>query len=125
MQIEQRKFRRYNLSLPVRVWSKSRASHVVAASTRDISARGIYLVLSQEFELGTDLELEITLPLKLAGGHVSLIRCRGKLSRIERIAPEGKIGIGTTIDYFEFSNESPSATDQPPVVPPNIESNNN
>jgi c-di-GMP-binding flagellar brake protein YcgR len=104
---EQRKHRRYNLSFPVRVKPKSKdiAAPPIETSTKDISARGIYLVLSEELELGSELELEITLPAELAGGKSVKLRCRGKVARLEPKNAEGKVGVGAVIQDYEFFHE--------------------
>ena len=105
---EQRKHRRYNLAFPVRVQSKSRATAAppIETSTRDISARGIYLVLSEGLEMGPELDMEITLPAELAGGKSVKLRCRGKVARLEPKNNEGKIGVGAVIHDYEFFHEA-------------------
>ncbi len=100
--IEQRKHRRYNLSLPVRVRSKARAAPPLETATKDISAEGIYFTLSQELELGAELELEIALPSELPSGQKVRVRCCGKIARVERMDSTGKIGVGATIESFWF-----------------------
>ncbi len=100
--IEQRNHRRYNLSLPVRVQAKDRAAAPVEASSKDISGYGIYLILSEEFELGAELELEIALPAKLFGWESVRVHCRGRIARVERMDSPANIGVGITIESYEF-----------------------
>lgn len=108
---EQRKHRRYNLAFPVRVQSKSRdtAAPPIETSTKDISAHGIYLVLSEGLEMGSELDLEITLPAELAGGKSVKLRCHGKVTRLEPRNAEGKIGVGAVIQDYEFFYEAKQA----------------
>ena len=100
--IEQRKHRRYNLSLPVRVRSKTPAAPLIETATRDISAQGIYFALSEGVELGSELELEIALPPELCQGKTVQVRCRGKIARVERANSHGRIGVAVTIKHYEF-----------------------
>lgn len=105
---EQRKYRRYYLSFPVRVQPKSKISTAppIETSTKDISAHGIYLVVSEDLEMGSELDLEITLPAELAGGKIVKLRCTGKVARLEPKNAEGKIGVGAVIQYYEFFHEA-------------------
>ncbi len=108
--IEQRKHRRFSLSLPVLVSpvrGKAKEARTIDASTKDISAQGIYLVLSQEVEIGSRLELEVTLPLGISGGKPVRIRCQAKIARVEPADSEGKIGVGARIDHYEFLRDEP------------------
>ena len=108
---EQRKHRRYNLAFPVRVRPKTRATTAptIETSTKDISAHGIYLVLSEGLEMGSELDLEITLPGELAGGKSVKLRCRGKVVRLEPKNAEGKIGVGAVLQDCEFFHEAKQA----------------
>ena len=108
---EQRKHRRYKLSFPVRVRPRTRdaAAPAVETSTKDISAHGIYLVVSEDLEMGSELDLEITLPAELAGGKVVKLRCRRKVARLEPKNAEGKVGVGAVIQAYEFFQEDQRA----------------
>lgn len=104
---EQRKHRRYSLAFPVRVKPRTQdgTAPTIETSTKDISAHGIYLVISEDLEMGSELDLEITLPTELAGGKIVKLRCRGKISRLERKNAEGKVGVGAVIQDYEFFQE--------------------
>ena len=66
-----------------------------------MSSGGFFLVTSEEWKLGAEIECELQLPMKAFGGRPVGIRCRGKVARI---VPQesGRIGIGATIDQYEF-----------------------
>jgi PilZ domain-containing protein len=98
--------RRYRLALPVRIKPKSRSGPVIETSSKDLSARGIYLVLSENLELGSELDLEITLPEEISGGNIVKLRCRGKVARLEPRDAEGKIGVGAVIQSYKFFHEA-------------------
>ena len=101
---EHRKYRRYNLTLPVRV--KSRTSEIdapaIETSTTNLSAHGIYLLISEDLEMDSALDLEITLPAELTGGNSVKLRCRGKVVRLEPKNAAGKFGVGAVIQDYSF-----------------------
>ena len=74
---------------------------MIDTATRDISARGIYFSLNGDFELGTELECEITLPPELCHGNSMQVKCRGRIVRVER-NDEDSIGVAATIEDYEF-----------------------
>lgn len=99
---ERRKHRRYDLSLELHVRPRSkRASPAVQTYTRDISARGIYFGLSEQMTVGSELDLELTLPPELCAGKNVRIRCRGRIVRLEK-PDSGTAGIAATIESYEF-----------------------
>jgi len=100
---ERRTFRRFELSFPARVRDRSGALAQTETSTRDICARGLYFTVAQEYEVGSKIECILTLPPECCQGHTVLVRCRGKVVRLERQAP-GRIGVGATIESYEFLN---------------------
>src|SRR5450631_954690 len=98
--LEQRVHRRFDLALPMRVRVKAEAPHMLETSTKDISARGIYFSLSGNFELGTELECEVTLPPELCQGNSMQVKCRGRIVRVER-NEDDTIGVAATIEDYE------------------------
>ena len=99
---ERRIHRRFDLSLPVKVRVKTQVAAEIATATNDISARGIYFSMSGDYELGSELECEVTLPPELCQGNAIQVRCRGRIVRVERRDVEGKIGVAATIEDYEF-----------------------
>ena len=83
----------------VRVRAESR--NMIDTSTKDISARGIYFNLNGDFELGTELECEITLPPELCQGNSMQVKCRGRIVRVER-NEDDTVGVAATIEDYEF-----------------------
>lgn len=104
--IERRRYHRYLLSLPVRVRSKAKAGELVETSTKDISAHGIYIFLPEELELGSELELDIKLPVEISGMKDVRVHCRSKIARLDRKLEEGRVGVGAVIEHYEFVQES-------------------
>jgi c-di-GMP-binding flagellar brake protein YcgR len=99
---ERRKYRRYDLSIEVKVKPRKRAASPVKTVTRDISARGVYFDFSERMEPGSDVEFELNLPPELAAGKSVRIRCRGKIVRVDTPKGEGTTRIAASIENYEF-----------------------
>lgn len=99
---ERRRHRRFDLSLPVKVRVKTQVAAQVTTSTKDISARGIYFTISEDLDIGSELECVLTLPPELCQGNTIQVRCRGKIVRVERPDTDNNIGVAATIEDYEF-----------------------
>lgn len=102
---ERRTQQRFSLNFPLQVRlqtpSKTKAAHVQTL-TRDISARGLYFTLSEPCEPGSPVECVLTLPAEFCQGKTVQIYCAGHVIRVEHPDVENRIGIGATIDRYEF-----------------------
>ena len=100
--MEHRRHRRYHLSIPVEVRYPEREEPSLRTASRDISAKGIYFVLSPGVELGAELEFDMVLPPQLCQGRNVRVRCRGRVVRRDGPDEQGCIGIAAVIDEYEF-----------------------
>jgi hypothetical protein len=98
---ERRIHRRFDLALPMRVRVRAQTPQLLDAATKDISARGLYFNLHGDFELGTELECEVTLPPELCQGNAIQVKCKGRIVRVER-GDDDVIGVAATIEDYEF-----------------------
>jgi len=69
--------------------------------TENISASGCYFHLVREVPVGTNLELEITIP-GTGQEPEDRVCCRAKVVRVDRTAGNGRVGVATTIDSYHF-----------------------
>ncbi len=99
---DQRKHPRFALALPAKVRLQTVAEPSIEACTKDISSKGIYFVMSQNPEPGSELEFEVRLPEEITGGKTIQLRCRGKIVRVDRRESEDQVGIAATIEQYEF-----------------------
>lgn len=106
--IEQRQHRRYNLSLPVRMSPKNSGASPAIASSRDISAQGIYLTVSKDFDLGSNFELDLDLPQALSQGVPVRIHCRVKIIRVDKLNESDKVGVAGQIVSYQFIRDEPA-----------------
>jgi PilZ domain len=102
---ERRTARRYDLSLPVII--RMPAEQVTGAQegkTRDISTRGLYFILDQNVEAGSELDITLTLPAEITHGSEVLVRALGKVVRVEPREEDGnsRMGIAAVIERYDI-----------------------
>lgn len=102
---ERRTARRYDLTLPISV--RSAAENLVTRQdgrTRDISTRGLYFVLHQDLEAGSDLDITLTLPAEITRGGDVFVRAHGKVVRVERRLEDGesRMGVAAVIERYDI-----------------------
>ena len=101
----QRRFRRYGVKFPCRVKPRASCKSAVPSDleveTLDVSRGGLFFLVSAEWTIGTAIEFELDFPDLVVGRPVK-IRCRGTVTRVVQ-QEEGRIGIGATIDHYEYS----------------------
>ena len=81
--------------------SKKPVETAISVETRNVSTGGIYFEASADWELGTEIECLLHLPVKAFGGRPVGIRCRGKIVRVDHPRSD-TVGVGATIEHFEF-----------------------
>jgi PilZ domain len=76
--------------------------------TADLSAAGVFIQADGDFEVGSNIEFDITLPAEVIGsGQDVEIRCQGRVVRsadpkARRQRDKGKGGVACVIDQYEF-----------------------
>jgi c-di-GMP-binding flagellar brake protein YcgR len=102
---ERRTARRYDLSLPliIRVPTEQ-ALDSQKGKTRDISTRGLYFVVEQNLEAGSELDLTLTLPAEVTHGSEVFVRALGKVVRVEQRSEDGnpRMGIAAVIERYDI-----------------------
>ncbi len=102
---ERRTARRYDLTLPVIVRvSTKRYVEKQEGSTRDISTRGLYFVIDQSVETGSQLDLTLTLPSEITRGSEVSVRVLGRVVRVEpRIEDQTpRMGVAAMIERYDI-----------------------
>lgn len=102
---ERRTARRYDLSLPVIIRVPAeRLADTQKGKTRDISTRGVYFVLDQDMEAGSELDITLTLPAEVTHGSEVFVRAQGKVVRVERRNEEGtpRMGVAAVIERYDI-----------------------
>src|SRR5271163_5090770 len=102
---ERRTTRRYDLTLPILIRV---AAEQVADSqngrTRDISTRGLYFVIDQDLEAGSELDITLTLPAEMTHGTEVFVQAMGKVVRVERRTEDGtvRMGVAAVIERYDI-----------------------
>jgi len=102
---ERRIARRYDLSLPVIIRIPAEMTvDSQKGKTRDISTRGLYFVVDQDLEAGSELDITLTLPAEVTHGNEVHIRAQGKVVRVERRMEDGnnRMGIAAVIERYDI-----------------------
>jgi len=102
---ERRAARRYDLTLPISI--RFAAEQLISrqeGKTKDISTRGLYFVVGQDMDAGSDLDITLTLPAAITHGTDVFVRAQGKVVRVERRVEEGepRMGIAAVIEHYDI-----------------------
>jgi hypothetical protein len=99
---ERRTARRYDLSLPIIIRiPDERQDDSQEGKTRDISTRGLYFVIAQDLEAGSELDITLTLPGEITHGTEVFVRALGKVVRVER-RMEARMGVAAVIERYDI-----------------------
>ena len=102
---ERRTTRRYDLTLPVLVRvPREKVSDSQKCKTRDISTRGVYFVMDQDPQAGSQLDLILTLPTEITSGSEVLVHALGKVLRVEPRIEDGntRMGVAAVIERYDI-----------------------
>lgn len=102
---ERRTTRRYDLTLPVIVRVPTEHSLLrQEGSTRDISTRGLYFVIDQNVEPGSELDITLTLPAEVTHGSEVCVKALGRVIRVERRIEDQtpRMGVAALIERYDI-----------------------
>ena len=102
---ERRTTRRYGLSLPIIIRVPSdRESDSQQGKTRDISTRGLYFIVNQNMEAGSQLDITLTLPAEMTQGTEVFVRALGRVVRVEPRSEDGneRMGVAAIIERYDI-----------------------
>lgn len=110
---ERRTARRYDLSLPVVVRVPTEHSiEKQEGNTRDISTRGLYFVIDQDVQAGSELHVTLTLPPEITNGSEVSVRAMARVVRVEhRIEDHSpRLGVAAMIERYDIIREEAART---------------
>lgn len=102
---ERRTTRRYDLSLPIIIRVPIGMSlESQEGKTRDISTRGLYFIMDQNLQTGSELDLTLTLPAEVTHGSEVFVRAQGKVIRVEPRVEDGntRMGVAAVIERYDI-----------------------
>ena len=77
--------------------------HNIAASTKDVSERGLFFFTDARFELGSQIDLIVMMPEELRLPFSGMVCCHGRVVRSGSAG--GQYGIAVQIDRFEQATQ--------------------
>lgn len=108
-EVERREMPRFEMQLPVEV-DLGKEQGCVSAVTKDVSARGVYIVLDSELPPNAQIEFTLTLPPEVTMTRSIRVRCNGEIIRVLRHGE--RFGVAARIRHYEFMTNGMSVTTQ-------------
>jgi c-di-GMP-binding flagellar brake protein YcgR len=102
---ERRTARRYDLTLPISIrFAAETLLGRKEGKTRDISTRGLYFVIAQDMDAGSELDITLTLPGEITHGTDVFVRAQGKVVRVEKRLEDGesRLGVAAVIERYDI-----------------------
>lgn len=102
-EIERRYRQRYEMKLPVRIRSLDQPGlYEQMVESSNISAGGLYFATDAPLDIGSRVEMFLTMPVEIAGQDSRQWRCTGRVVRAQPArTPQASAGNGVEIDYHE------------------------
>jgi hypothetical protein len=97
---ERRASRRFTMALPLTVRSTEPGGKARQGKTRDVSFRGLYFLIEEDFAPGSPIEFILTLPREITMAGDVHIRCFAEIVRVE--PNNDRHGVAARIDRYEF-----------------------
>ena len=97
---ERRASRRFTMALPLTVRSPEPGGNERQGQTRDVSFRGLYFLIEDDFAPGSPIEFILTLPREITMASDVHIRCFAEIVRVE--PSKDGCGVAARIDRYEF-----------------------
>jgi hypothetical protein len=104
---ERREMPRFEMRLPVEVKTGEGNARVMAV-TRDVSARGVYILVGSELSQSSDIEFTLTLPPEVTMTKSIRVRCNGQVIRVTR-HNDDEYGVAAAIHHYEFLSNTTGA----------------
>ncbi|MGZ4832280.1 MAG: PilZ domain-containing protein [Terriglobales bacterium] len=90
---ERRRKQRVRLEAPATVTA---GQHSIAASTKDVSDRGLFFFTDARFELGSEIDMIVMLPEEAGLPLSGMVCCHGRVLRSD--SSGGQYGVAVEID---------------------------
>jgi hypothetical protein len=90
---ERRDHQRIRFEAPATVTG---GQHTIAASTKDITHRGLFFFTDARFEIGSEIDILITLPEEVGMPVSGMVCCHGRVVRSD--SGSGQYGVAVEID---------------------------
>ena len=99
---ERRRAQRFPLQLPLKVkWQEESADLAEPAALRDISASGVYFMVSHDLKPESKVEFYVRLKTEGSPSGGVLLHCVGSVVRVDSKDKE-QVGVAARIDRYRF-----------------------
>lgn len=102
---EQRRTRRFELHLPLKLLRAGSRELNEIAETRNLSSGGVLFTSDQEIQVGDPIEYIISLPSKPGEKEKVRLHCVGKVTRLDKTRGDTNKrvrGVAATLERYEF-----------------------
>ena len=99
-QAERRGAQRFAMSVPVAVESPEEAFPLETALSHDVSAKGIFFLMSARPREGSRIEFTVTLPAEVTLTDPMRVKCKGHVVRVVDEEGTNRYGVGATIEGY-------------------------
>lgn len=97
-----RRDKRIAAKVPVAIKRKQDgAVEELAGETRDVSARGIFMYLSNRIAEGSELELVFPMPGGESPAEDTWVRCKARVLRVEKTESGHRFGVAAVLESYE------------------------
>lgn len=100
---DRRALRRFSLDLPIHIRRLNGDMSDATGRTRDVSSRGVYMLVSSELKAGDPIEFVMTLPSEITLADPVRVRCQGRILRVDR--DDQELGAAVAIEHYDFVSE--------------------
>ncbi len=99
---EVRRDKRIAAKVPVTVKKKQNgAVEEFEGQTRDVSARGVFMYLSNRVAEGSELELVFPMPGGDSPAEDTWVRCKARVLRVEKTESGNRFGVAAVLESYE------------------------
>jgi hypothetical protein len=99
---ELRRDERIPTKVPVKVKKKhGETVEELEGHTRDISARGVFMYLSNRVAEGSELEIVFPVPQNDSPAEDTWVRCKARVLRVEKMESGDRFGVAAVLESYE------------------------
>ena len=106
---ELRRSARFPLIEPVSFRVTNNGNHPIHATTRDLSAGGVFLYADQEIAAGSPVEIDLEWPQEFSSTEAVQLRAWGCVVRVESGTFPGTFGVALAIAGYQLREWTPQA----------------
>jgi hypothetical protein len=107
---ELRRDKRIPTKVPVSVKKKHNgAIEELEGHTRDVSARGVFMYLSNRVAEGSELEIVFPMPQTDSPAEDTWVRCKARVLRVEKTGSGHRFGVAAVLESYEKLEDTVTA----------------